>query len=135
MCLFSFRMKNGNCVIVYAKDELTAVQVLNEMGVQSTVASVRPLSRFVASFALTDSGDLQTTLLDAATLTELAPDYPLLQAARAHSYIDFEGSNRNSPSAPVLFHDSSRRDANNWDQRDQDVVAYAVRQERERFSN
>jgi hypothetical protein len=135
MRLFSFRMKNGNCVIIYAKDELTAAELLNEMGVQSTIASVRSLSQFVASFALTDSGDLQTTLLDSGTLTELAPDYPLLQAARAHSYIDFEGADSDSPSAPVLFNDSSRRDASNRDQRDQDVIAYAVRQERERFSN
>lgn len=83
MRLLSFRMKDGNCVIIFAKDEKSAVKILNEMGVQSTVAGVRQISRFVANFALTDAGDLRTTLLDPRTLDEFMPDYPLLQVARA----------------------------------------------------
>lgn len=103
MRLFSFRMKDGNCVIVYAKDEKSAVEILNEMGVQSTVAGVRQITRFVANFALTDSGDLRTTLLDPRTLDEFMPDYPLLQAARTHSYVDLEApAGRISPTPSCL---------------------------------
>ena len=135
MRLFSFRMKDGNCVIVYAKDEKSAVEILNEMGVQSTVAGVRQITRFVANFALTDSGDLRTTLLDPRTLDEFMPDYPLLQAARTHSYVDFGSSSRENKSDPVLFDESTRRHTNDWNQRDKDLIGYAVQQERERFSN
>jgi hypothetical protein len=134
MRLFSFRMKDGNSVIIYAADEEAAAKILGEMGVQSTVASVRPITRFVANFALSDAGDLRTTLLDPGTLNEIAPDYPLLESARAHSYVDF-GSSSSETSEPVLFDDSVRRDAHNWGRRDKDVIAYAVQQERERFSN
>lgn len=98
MRLFSFRMKDGNSVIIYANDEAEAVETLNEMGIQSTPASVRPITRFVAAFALTDAGDLHTTLLDPGTLSELAPDYPLLRSARAHSYADFGSSSVGDPS-------------------------------------
>lgn len=135
MRLFSFRMKDGNCVIIYANDEAAAAETLSEMGMQSDAASVRLITRFVAAFALTDAGDLHTTLLDPGTLTELAPDYPLLRSARAHSYADFGSSRAGDPSKPALFDDSVRQDANNWNQRDKDVIAYAVQQERERFSN
>ena len=135
MRLFSVRMKDGNSVIIYANDEAEAAETLSEMGMQSNAASVRPITRFVAAFALTDGGDLHTTLLDPGTLTELAPDYPLLRSARAHSYADFGSSSGGDPSKHVLFDDSVRQDANNWDQRDKDVIAYAVQQERERFSN
>jgi hypothetical protein len=135
MRLFSFRMKDGNSVIIYANDQAEASDILSEMGMQGTAASVRPITRFVAAFALTNAGDLHTTLLDPGTLSELAPDYPLLRSARAHSYADFGSSNAADPCKPVLFDDSVRQDANNWDQRDKDVIAYAVQQERERFSN
>lgn len=135
MRLFSFRMKDGNSVIIYASDEAAAAETLSKMGMQSNAASVRPINRFVAAFALTDAGDLHTTLLDPGTLTELAPDYPLLRSARAHSYADFSSSSAGDLSKPALFDDSVRQDANNWERRDKDVIAYAVQQERERFSN
>jgi hypothetical protein len=129
-------MKNGNSVVIYAKDETSAIEVLRKMGVQSTAASLRELSTFVANFALSDAGDLQATLLDPGTLNDLAPDYPLLHAARAHSYADFGSSSTGDPSGqPVLFDNSVRQDAHSWGQRDKDVIGYAVRQERERFSN
>jgi len=135
MRLFLFRMKDGNCVVVYSKDETSAVAILNEMGVQSSPASVRPIKRFVANFALTDAGDLRTTLLDPGTLEELAPDYPLLKAARTQSYADFGSSNTDSRSQPVLFDDSTREHLKDWNHRDEDLIGYAVQQERERFSN
>ena len=128
-------MKDGNCVIIYAKDEKSAVQILSDMGVQNTVARVREISRFVANFALSDAGDLQTTLLDPHTLNELMPDYPLLQAARTQSYADFGSSNRDNKSEPVLFDENTRQHAHDWNQRDKDLIGYAVQQERERFSN
>ena len=135
MRLFSFRMKDGNCVIVYAKDEKSALEILSEMGVQSTVAGVRQISRFVANFALTDAGDLRTTLLDPRTLNEFMPDYPLLQAARTQCYADFGSSSSDNKAKPVLFDESTRRHSNDWSQRDKDLIGYAVQQERERFSN
>ncbi|PYX97197.1 MAG: hypothetical protein DMG62_12125 [Acidobacteria bacterium] len=135
MRLFSFRMKDGNCVIIYAKNERSAVEILNQMGVQSSVAGVREITRFVANFALTDAGDLRTTLLDSRTLNELMPDYPLLQAARAQSYADFGSASGDNKSEPVLFDDRTRRHASDWKQRDKDLIGYAVQQERERFSN
>lgn len=134
MRLFSFRMKDGNSVIIYARDQRAAEKTLTEMGMQSTVASVRELTRFVANFALTDGGDLHTTLLDPETLKEVSPDYPLLQSARAHSYADFSASSGDS-SEPNLFNDFVRQDAHNWDKRDKDLIAYVVQKERERFSN
>jgi len=135
MRLFSFRMKDGNSVIIYAPDQRAAEEILTDIGMQSTVANVRQLTRFVANFALTDGGDLHTTLLDSRTLNEVSPDYPLLKSARAHSYADFGGSTGEHSSEPALFDDSIRQDAHTWDQRDKDLIAYAVQQERERFSN
>lgn len=135
MRLFFFRMKNGNSVIICAPDQRAAEDSLTEMGMQSTVASVRELTRFVAHFVLTDAGDLQTTLLDPGTLNEVLPDYPFLHSARAHSYADFGTSNKAESSDPVLFADSARTGASNWHRRDKDLIAYAVKQERERFSN
>lgn len=135
MPLFSLRMKDGNSVIIYAADEGSAAEILRRMGIQSTAASVRPITTFVASFELTDAGDLCTTLLDPGTLDAMAADYPFLHSARAHSYADFGGSSGNEASEPRLFDESIRQDGHNWDRRDKDVIAYAVRQERERFSN
>jgi hypothetical protein len=135
MPLFSFRMTDGNSVIIYAPDQRAAEETLTEMGMQSTAASVRELTRFVANFALTDAGDLHTTLLDPGTLNEVLPDYPLLRSARAHSYADFGGSSTAELSEPALFDDLIRQDAHNWNRRDKDLIAYAVQKERERLSN
>ncbi len=135
MPLFSFRMTDGNSVIIYAPDQSAAEETLTEMGMQSTAASVRELTRFVANFALTDSGDLHATLLDPGTLNEVSPDYPLLHSARAHSYADFGSSSTGESSEPVLFDDSTRHDLHNWSRRDKDLIAYVVKKERERLSN
>jgi hypothetical protein len=135
MSLFSFRMKDGNSVIIYAPDQYAATEVLREIGMQNTVASVRTLASFAATFCLTETGDLQTTLLHPGTLEELAPDYPLLQAARAHSYADFATSGTDDPGNPVLFNKSARQHGKRWSQRDKDVIGYAVQQERERLSD
>jgi hypothetical protein len=128
-------MKDGNSIIVYATDQSSAMETLKSMGVQSNVASVRQIASFAAMFVLSDGGDLQTTLLHPATLDELAPDYPLLQAARAHSYADFGSSNTDDRSRPVLFNEPVRQHAKAWDRRDKSVIGYAVQQERERLSN
>lgn len=135
MPLFSFRMKDGNSVIIYAPDQSAAEESLTKMGIQSTPASVRTLTRFVANFALTDAGDLQTTLLDPGTLSEVSTDYPLLQSARAHSYADFGATSAGDSPEPHLFDDLLRQDAHNWNRRDKDLIAYVVQKERERFSN
>ena len=135
MPLFSFRMTDGNSVVIYAPDQGAAEETLTEMGMQSTAASVRELTRFVANFALTDGGDLHTTLLDPGTLNEVSPDYPLLHSARAHSYADFGSSSTAEPSEPALFDDSIRQDAHNWGRRDKDLIAFVVKKERERLSN
>src|SRR5437660_10275101 len=128
MSLFSFRMKDGNTVIVYAQDERLAKEAIGEMGLQSTVATVREIRTFAATFSLTDSGDLQTTLLHPGTLKELAPDYPMLQAAREHSYADFGSSRTDDSSNPVLFNQSARQHVKGWHDRDKDVIGYAVQQ-------
>lgn len=94
MALFSFRLKDGNTVIIYAQDEPSAREALREMGQQDTVATVREIKNFVARFSLTDSGDLHTTLLHPGTLNEMAADYPFLQAAKSHSFVDFEARAR-----------------------------------------
>lgn len=135
MSLFSFRLKDGNTVIIYAQDEPSAREVLREMGQQDTVATVREIKNFAARFALTDNGDLHTTLLHPGTLNEMAADYPFLQAAKSHSYVDFGSSCTDDPSNPVLFSESARQHISGWDKRDVDVIAYAVQQERQRFSN
>src|SRR3954447_1379734 len=135
MPLFSFRMKDGNSVIIYAEDERSATEGVREMGLQSTVASMRQIETFAAAFSLSDSGDLHTTLLHPPTLKELAPDYPLLHAARAPSYADFRTSKTDDASHPVLFQQAARQHVRDWKQRDKDVIGYAVQQERERFSN
>ncbi len=135
MPLFSFRMRDGNSVIIYARDQHAAEEILTTMGIQSTAASVRELTRFVANFALTDAGDLHTALLDPGTLNEVSQDYPLLQSARAHSYADFGSPGTAEPSEPVLFDDLIRQDEHNWDRRDNDLIAYVVQKERERLSN
>jgi hypothetical protein len=135
MDLFSFRMKDGNCVVIYAKDESSAMEVLTGMGLHSTAAGVRIVTTFVANFALTDTGDLHTTLLDRGTLQDFASDYPLLHAAQAHSYADFDDSRAEGASEPVLFNDLARQDAHHWDRRDKNVVAFAVQQERQRLSD
>ena len=135
MHLFLFRVKDGNSLVVYANDQASAEEILSRMAVQGTAASVRPITAFVANFALTDTGDLETTLLDGGTLNQFAPDYPLLHAARAHSYADFGGSNTQPLSEPVLMGDAIRQKTGNWDRRDKDMIGYAVQQERERLSN
>ena len=135
MPLFSFRMKDGNCVVIYAKDERSAMDVLTGMGLNSSPAGVRIVTTFVANFALTDTGDLHTTLLDQGTLQDFASDYPLLHAAREHSYADFGDSRAEIASEPVLFNDLTRQDEHNWNRRDKSVISYAVQQERQRFSD
>jgi hypothetical protein len=96
---------------------------------------VRQIAKFAATFSLTDSGELHTTLFHPGTPKELDLDYPLLRAARAHSYADFGSSRADDTSNPVRFNQSAPEHAIGWNQRDKDVIGYAVQQERERFSN
>ena len=71
MTLFILRMKNGDCLITSASDEPSAVEIGERMGLQSELASVRPLTHFVAQFTLTKTGQLRSTHFDPQTMSEL----------------------------------------------------------------
>ena len=100
------------------------------------VATVRKLHSFVAQFTLADDGELGATLLDKKTLADLHKhEYPLLSAAHAQSYMDFDASETDSKTHEVLFNAEASAYAREWDQRDKQIVRYAVEQERLRFAN
>ena len=126
MTLFILRMKNGDCLITSADDERLAVEIGRRMGVQSELASVRPLTHFVAQFTLTKTGQLRSTLFDAQTISELGVEYPILEAARASS--NFVVGKRDNTTGPV--HQLRERE-----QDDKDLIACAIQQERQRLSN
>ena len=125
MTLFILRMKNGDCLITSASDERSAVEIGNRMGLQSELASVRPLTHFVAQFTLTTTGQLRSTHFDAPTMSELGVEYPILEAARASSNA-VVGKKGNA---------SEARPLREWEQQDKDLIACAVQQERQRLSN
>ena len=126
MTLFILRMKNGDCLITSADDERSAVEIGTRMGVQSELASVRPLTHFVAQFTLTKTGQLRSTLFDAQTKSELGVEYPILKAARASS--NFVLGKRGNTTGPV-------HQLRECEQDDKDLIACAVQQERQRLSN
>lgn len=126
MTLFILRMKNGDCLITSANDERSAVEIGKRMGLQSELASVRPLTHFVAQFTLTKTGQLRSTLFDAQTMSELGVEYPILEAARASSNAVVGKKGNTSEPAHEL---------REWEQQDKDLIACAVQQERQRLSN
>ena len=126
MTLFILRMKNGDCLITSANDERSAVEIGRRMGLQSELASVRPLAHFAAQFTLTTTGRLRSTLFDSQTMSELGVEYPILEAARASSnFVVGTKGNTSEPAHPLQ----------EWEQQDKDLIACAVRQERQRLSN
>ena len=135
MALYVLRLRDGNCIVVDAPSEDKARDRAKPLAA-SEVATARKLDSFVAQFTLTDGGDFSGTLLDNNTLADLhTHEYPLLKAARAQSYMDFDASETDSKTDAVLFNSGARAYANDWDQRDRRMVLYAVEQERLRFAN
>jgi hypothetical protein len=59
----------------------------------------------------------------------------MLEAARSHSYVDFDSSETDSKTERVLFDAVARHHAQGWDKRTQAMIRYAVEQERLRFAN
>jgi len=136
MTIFALRMRNGNCVVAAAENETGARERAKDIGRDIEIASVRELSSFVAQFTLTDEGELVSILLDRQTLSDLhSHEYPMLYAARSHSYDDFGPSPTNAASEPVLYNADARTDRVEWDVRDKNMISYVVQQERERLAN
>jgi len=135
MSLYVLRLRDGNCIIADASSEEEATAKAIPLAA-SEVASVRPLSSFVAQFSLTDEGELTATILDRKTVADLHQhEYPLLHAAHVHSYQDFGVSETDSNTDAVLFNSAASRHAKQWDTRDKQTVRYAVQQERLRFAH
>jgi hypothetical protein len=136
MPIFALRMKNGNCVVAAAENETVARERAKDIGRDIEIASVRELSFFAAQFTLTDEGELVSILLDRQTLSDLlGHEYPMLYAARSHSYEDFGPSPTNAASAPALYNGDVRTDRLEWDLRDKNMISFVVQQERERLAN
>jgi hypothetical protein len=135
MSLYVLRLRNGDCVIMDAMNEREARERTGKLAT-SEVATIRPLGVFAAQFALTDEGELQSTILDQGTVAELNKhEYPMLEAARSHSYVDFDSSETDSKTERVLFDAVARHHAQAWDKRTQAMILYAVEQERLRCAN
>jgi len=135
MSLYVLRLRDGNCIVVDAPNEEKARERAKPLAA-SEVATARKLESFVAQFALTDDGQLAATLLDKNTIADLHEhEYPLLNAAHAQSYMDFDASETDSKTESVLFNSHARAHAREWDNRDKQIVHFAVEQERLRFAN
>ena len=135
MSLFVLRLRDGNCIMVDAPSEEKARERAQPLAA-SEVATARKLDSFVAQFALNDQGELTATLLDKNTISDLHQhEYPLLHAAHAQSYMDFNDSETDSMTAPVLYDSKASVHAKGWDKRDKDIVQFAVQQERLRFAH
>lgn len=135
MSLYVLRLRDGNCIVVDAPSEEKARERAKPLAA-SEIATARKLESFVAQFALTDNGELTSTLLDKKTIAELHEhEYPLLNAAHAQSYVDFDASETDSKTDTVLFDHDASVYAQEWDKRDEQIVHYAVEQERLRFAN
>ena len=135
MSLFILRLRDGNSIVVDAPSEEKARERARPLAA-SEVATARKLDSFVAQFVLTDEGELTATLLDKNTLSDLHQhEYPLLQSARAQSYMDFDNSETDSRTAPVLYDSKASDHAKGWAKRDEDIVQFAVQQERLRFAH
>jgi hypothetical protein len=135
MSLYVLRLRDGNCIILDAPNEDSARERAKPLAA-SEVATARKLDSFVVQFALTDEGELTATLLDKNTISDLHQhEYPMLQAANAQSYMDFDASETDSKTDAVLFNNDANVHAQQWDKRDKDILHFAVQQERLRFSN
>lgn len=135
MSLYVLRLRDGNCIIADAPTEEKARERARSLAA-SEVATARKLDSFVAQFALTDEGELAATLLDKSTLSELLQhEYPMLRAAHANSYDDFNASETDSKTDAVLFSATASRHVQGWDKRDKQILHFAVEQERLRFAH
>lgn len=135
MSLYVLRLRDGNCIVVDAPSEAKARERAKPLAA-SEVATARKLESFVAQFALTDEGELSATLLDKTTISDLHQhEYPMLRAAHADSYMDFDASETDSNTETVLFNATANRHAQRWDRRDKQIVHFAVEQERLRFAH
>src|SRR5256886_15639149 len=135
MPVYVLRLRDGNCIVVDARNEDQARENAKPLAA-SEIVSARKLKSFVAHFALGDEGELAATLVDKKTLSDLHEhEYPMLRAANAQSYDDFGASESDSNTEMVLFDSAVRHHARGWDKRDKQIVRYAVEQERLRFTN
>lgn len=135
MSLYVLRLRDGNCIVVDAPSEEKARERAKPLAA-SEIATARKLESFVAQFSLTDEGELTAILLEKNTVAELHEhEYPMLNAAHAQSYIDFNASETDSKTDEVLFNHDASAYAQEWDRRDEQIIHYAVEQERLRFAN
>jgi hypothetical protein len=135
MSVYILRLRDGNCIVVDAPSEEQAAETAKSLAA-SEVATVRRLESFVAQFSLTDEGGLDATILDKKTIADLYQhEYPLLHAAHAQSYQDFGASETDSNTDAVLYNSAARLHAKKWDKRSEEIIHYAVEQERLRFTN
>jgi hypothetical protein len=135
MPLYVLRMRDGNCVIAHARNEDQAQQSAHRLG-GSGVATIRKVESFVAQFSLSNEGELKSALLDGVTLSDLhRHEYPMLAAAIAHDYEEFDSSETDSRAVHVLYDERARSHAKGWDERDKAMIEYAVQQERLRLAN
>jgi hypothetical protein len=135
MSIYVLRLRDGNCVVTHARSEEHARRNVEPLAT-SEVVTVRELDAFVAQFVLNDNGELSATLLDKKTIADLHQhEYPMLGTANTQSYADFGASEDDSKTETVRFSSTVRRHAKDWDERDKQIVRYAVEQERLRFAN
>lgn len=135
MSLYVLRLRDGNCIVLDAPNEDSARERAKSLAA-SEVATPRKLDSFVVQFALTDEGELTATILGKDTVSELHQhEYPMLQAANAQSYMDFDASETDSKTDAVLFNSDVNLHTQQWDKRDKEILRFAVEQERLRFSN
>lgn len=135
MSLYVLRLRDGNCIVVDAPSEEKAMERAKPLAA-SEIATARKLESFVAQFSLTDEGELTAILLEKETVAELHEhEYPMLNAAHAQSYMDFNASETDSKTDAVLFNQDATVHAQEWDRRDEQIIHYAVEQERLRFAN
>lgn len=135
MTLYVLRLRNGNCVIAYANNEEQARERAAPLS-GSEIATIRAVDAFVAQFSLGDDGELNSALLDRPTVSDLhRHEYPMLAAASAHAYGEFDSSETDSHAVHVLYDQSARSHAKGWDLREKAMMEYAVQQERLRLAN
>ena len=135
MSIYVLRLRDGNCVVTNAPNQDDARKSIEPLGA-SEVVTVRELDAFVAQFVLNDNGELTATLLDQKTIADLHQhEYPMLGTANTQSYADFGASEADSTKEAIRFSSTARRHTEDWDERDKQIVRYAVEQERSRFAN
>jgi hypothetical protein len=135
MSIYVLRLRDGNCIVTNASNQDHARKNVEPLAA-SEIVTVRELDAFVAQFVLNDNGELTATLLDKKTIADLHQhEYPMLGTANMQSYADFGASEDDSKTETVRFSSTARRHSEDWEERDQQVVRYAVEQERLRFAN